>query len=135
MRDAGWVAFHRRWTLWARVRNSVRGCAGDFTSLGVQEQLGRAIFAAEIKHVGQIPGLHIGRAMAKPRKSPVVFNEARNRALVRDGMVNKIPTGERGSDQQRLTWTESAPRLLPVRHAECTCPAFARVRKCIQCRL
>ena len=67
--------------------------------------------AREIEHVLDSSGNRISRALAQPAKTPVIFDEGDDRALVGQGVIDKVSLGPTGHQQERLARSISATSL------------------------
>ena len=80
---------------------SVGGARGHDLARGRVEDEAIVASLAEIEHRQQGAGDGVEGAAADATEVPVVLNEAQDRALVGDGMIDKVLARERRDDQQR----------------------------------
>ena len=82
-------------------RFSVGGARGHDLARGRVEDEVIVASLAEIEHRQQGAGDGVEGAAADATEVPVVLNEAQDRALVGDAMIDKVLARERRDDQQR----------------------------------
>src|SRR5260221_5134347 len=86
-------------------------CTGDaLAGNGVEQQF--LIVPVEIEHVEKSAGLFVEGVASESRAAqPVVFDKARHRGNVCDGVVHEIGFRKRRNHQQRLAWAVTASSL------------------------
>src|SRR5580692_8127617 len=94
----------------------------------IEDQLAglAAVAPIEIEHLVELPRDRVHRAARLDTLAgqPVVFDEAQDRGLIDQAMVDEIALGERRDDEERQSIAVTAPT--PRRAAEC---AFQRGRR------
>src|ERR1700730_2229409 len=80
--------------------------------LRIQNQSVGVRLVAKVKHVIQRARNRIPRPAANSAQVPVVFDESKNRGLIRYGVIDEVLLGPGRNHQQWQPWTESAAAIL-----------------------
>jgi len=82
---------------------------GNRSSLRIQDEpVNMRSLLAEVEHVVQRARDRIGRAAAGPAEVPIVFDEAEDGRLIRDGVIERSP----GRSRQRAEAATTAIALV-----------------------
>src|SRR6266568_6912182 len=97
------------------------------------------VVLAEIEHTVDRSGNGVKRALNTLSAKPVVFYEPKDRALVRDGMIDEVPARPWGDHQERLATASKRVWVRRIhtrqRSSRGRVPAQASTRKRILCSL
>ena len=90
---------------------------GNRSSLRIQDEpVNMRSLLAEVEHVVQRARDRIGRAAAGPAEVPIVFDEAEDGRLIRDGVIDEVRICPWGNHEQGQARAEAAAAILGSAH-------------------
>src|SRR3954453_16023290 len=99
--------------------------AGDLARLRVERDPLRPAAVREVEHAVERSGQLVHRVVADPPEAPVVLDEAKDRGLVGQGMVDEVRPRVRGDAEQREPGPVTAAARVAARRRLVAAPALA----------